>query len=133
MRMDQAPTRDRMTYLALRVLEDALAQAKDGPVVRTVAHRLALGWLAYSGLASPERCTAFWNTMADAFRSQHGMFSSYCRTSYMCSFLDRCWRDQGWPPPWPTDRANWAKKRGSETNRAPARAARSLGQPDHMI
>jgi hypothetical protein len=47
------PRKADITGLALRTLEDALAEAEHGPIRRQWGHRLALAWLAQTGVAEP--------------------------------------------------------------------------------
>jgi len=45
------PAQADLTHLALRTLEDALAEAEHGPVRRRWGHRLVLAWLVKAGIA----------------------------------------------------------------------------------
>ena len=49
------PSRRRLDQLALRILEQAAAEAAAGPIQRTHAHRLALAWLTYTTPPCPTR------------------------------------------------------------------------------
>lgn len=53
------PTRRRLCMQALRVLEQAAADAKEAPIAVTPAIRLALGWLIYDGLAEVWQAETF--------------------------------------------------------------------------
>lgn len=73
-------TRRRVDRLALEILEQAAAEAKDGPIKRTHAHRLALAWLSYSDIAYPGQTKDFWDSLGHAgrFAGEKGGFYRQC-------------------------------------------------------
>ncbi len=90
------PARDRITDLALAMLEDALARAEHGPVERHHGHRLALAWMAHIGVAQDWQCVDFWREMASEDRSQISTdYARYCRTGRMTGLLDNWYRALG--------------------------------------
>lgn len=60
---ESVPSRERLAFLAFRVLEEAALEARRAPIRRTVAHRLALAWLAYAGFSEPWRTKMFWDLL----------------------------------------------------------------------
>ena len=60
------PSPQRLAVFAFMILEEAAISARHQPIKRTVAHRLALGWLAYAGLSEPWRTEKFWKLLGDA-------------------------------------------------------------------
>lgn len=60
---ESPPSPQRLTFLAFRILEDAAIEAREAPIKRTIAHRLALGWLAYIGMSEPWRTEMFWRVL----------------------------------------------------------------------
>ena len=57
------PPRQRLDRLALAILEQAAVEARDTPVKRTRAHRLALAWLTYTDIVSPNHAKDFWDCL----------------------------------------------------------------------
>lgn len=55
---------NRLSRLALRVLEDAVARAHGGNVERTWGHRLALEYLVHIGVAEAWQAASFWDELA---------------------------------------------------------------------
>jgi hypothetical protein len=103
------PNPERLMVLAMRTLEDALAQAMHGPVPRTWGHRLALAWLANARIALAWQTRTFWQAMADPFTSSNGASAEYMRATAMIACL-RSWYDGlGWPEPDPVQRDRWAR------------------------
>ncbi len=62
------PSQLDIARVALRSLEDALAQAEHGPVQPQWWHRLALTCLLNAGIAEPWQCQSFWKEMAEPRR-----------------------------------------------------------------
>lgn len=54
-----------LTRLALRALEEAVAEARYGVVERKWGHRLALTWLRRAGVAQTWQAKDFWQRLAD--------------------------------------------------------------------
>ena len=75
---ESKPSPQRLDFLAFRVLEDAAIEARETPIRRTIAHRLALGWLAYAGLSEPWRTELFWRTLGGDDRLDRPG-GQYCR------------------------------------------------------
>ena len=63
---DSKPSMRRLSTLAVAVLEDAAIAARFEPIQRTVAHRLALAWLAYVGISETWRTTLFWKLLGES-------------------------------------------------------------------
>lgn len=108
------PARERITAFALETLEDALAQAKYGPVQRQHGHRLALAWLCHAGLLLDWQCREFWKVMADPLRwlPSESYISGY-RRQRMQAMLDRCYYGLGLELPSHGARARLARRYGS--------------------
>ena len=75
--MSELPSPKRMMQLAILVLEEAAEQAMDAPIERTPAHRLALAWLAYAGVAERWQVDAFWTLLAEPAKTES--LGDYCR------------------------------------------------------
>ncbi len=75
---DSKPSPRRLALFAVTILEEAASEARHAPIKRTVAHRLALGWLAYIGISEPWRTEKFWSLLggADGLGRPDGQ---YCR------------------------------------------------------
>lgn len=105
------PARIDLAQLALRTLEDALAQldAANGPIVRNWGQRLALAWLAHECIAERWQCIKFWKELADPKDWAHTPdVAQYIRTTSLHGLLD-CWHLRaGWAPPGLMQRARWA-------------------------
>lgn len=99
MRVLDHPSRARLTALALRALEDAATEARQGPVRRTFGHRLALAWLAHEGIGLPWHYEHFWTTMADPFVTANDLYKSYQRTTTLNGLLDYWHLALGWKRP----------------------------------
>jgi hypothetical protein len=83
------PTRQRLDRLALTILEQAVVEAKAAPIKRLPAHRLALAWLTYTDIASPDQATSFWH-----FLGHSGQYSGDAGEFYrQC---DPKWLLEGW-------------------------------------
>lgn len=63
---DPSPTGKEVALIALRTLEDAVAQAQAGEVDRTWGQRLALRWLVHTRSAKQWQSAAFWDALTDA-------------------------------------------------------------------
>jgi hypothetical protein len=107
------PSKDRLTQLALRALEEALAEAERGPVKRHFGHRLALAWLAHCGIGLDWHYAKFWNAMADAHPRENDTFKHYLRSRNLSGLLDHWYLSLGWERPCPVQRAAWAGWRPS--------------------
>lgn len=82
------PSRDSVTNMALRTLEDALAQAECGPADLHWGQRLALIWLAHIGVAQKWQCETFWRALADPFdHAYHPNQVQYLRTNDLRAVL----------------------------------------------
>jgi len=105
------PSRDRLTALALRTLEDALAQATFGPVERTWGQRLALGWLSHIGAATDVQCANFWKALVDEYRwTCTEAYSHYMRTTILSGCLDHWYLELGLERPCLVQRGKWAQR-----------------------
>lgn len=62
---DPPPTRQEVALIALRTLEDAVAQAQAGEVERTWGQRLALKWLVHARVAKEWQTATFWDALTD--------------------------------------------------------------------
>ncbi len=94
---ESKPSRQRLVAFAVAVLEEAAVAARFAPIKRTVAHRLALGWLAYVGLSEPWRTDTFWKLLGTA----EGLDRSdgqYCRDRSFANCLNGWRRMAGLPP-----------------------------------
>jgi len=107
------PARDDLTRLAFRVLEDALAQANHRPVQRTWGHKLALAWIAQTGITLPWHCNAFWQYMVEPYANENAGYQRYLRTSHLTGLLDNWYRKLGWNPPDCVQRGEWARLAGT--------------------
>lgn len=77
---------DRLSRLALHVLEDAAARAHGGDVERTWGHRLALELLVQRGVAERWQAASFWEDLA--YQSTFHQFDSgatYVHTTSLAS------------------------------------------------
>jgi hypothetical protein len=118
MRVAGPPSRERLTAMALRILEEALALADYGPVKRTLGHRLALAWLAHEGIGLPWHYEAFWKAMGDPYVWANPHYN--LRSRDLTGLLDHWYRQIGWEAPCCVQRANWKRERSvSGTNRQP--------------
>lgn len=96
--------------LAMRTLQDVLAQAHLGPVEPQWGHELALRILGRAGIAQDWQVRQFRSTMTEAFdHASHRDQSVYFRESYLASMLDCWWRQMGKAEPCVTKRARWAE------------------------
>ena len=106
------PSRERMTLLALAILEEALAQKERGKIKRTRAHRLALSWIAYCGIGLEWHHKAFWKALADEHLNEaNETYRRSNRVRDLIMLLDYWWVDIGYQPPCVVTRAEWAGKR----------------------
>lgn len=75
---------DRLSRLALRVLEDAVARAECGDVERTWGHRLALEYLTKVGIAEAWQAEAFWKGLAWQYdRHEYESSASYSQVTHL--------------------------------------------------
>jgi hypothetical protein len=84
------PSPQRLAAFAVAILEEAAIAARHGSIKRTVAHRLALGWLAYIGISEAWKTERFWNLLGSA-ECRHRPDGQYVRDQE----LGRClngWR-----------------------------------------
>ncbi len=109
MRVAAPPSRERLTALALRTLEDALALAEHGPVKRTFGHRLALAWLAHEGIGLAWHYEAFWKAMAEEHRRENVGYQSYMRTRDLTGLLNHWYLSLGWEVPGQIQRGEWSR------------------------
>lgn len=94
---DSKPSASRLAGFAFMVLEEAAIQARRAPIKRTVAHRLALGWLAYIGISEKWRTEKFWALLGeyDGLGRPDGQ---YCRDMEFATCLNGWRRMIGLPP-----------------------------------
>jgi putative SOS response-associated peptidase YedK len=98
-----------VTRLALRTLEDALAEAEHGAVRRQWGHRLALAWLVQAGIAERWQCRDFWKILVDPFAwAWTPDYVHYMRSSRLTGFLNNWWYRAGLTPPLGAERGKWA-------------------------
>lgn len=109
-----------LAALALRVLEDALAEASHGPVQRTWGHRLALSWLRHAGLAEEWQCRSFWKLLAEANEGEANGKVGYVRQTLLNGFLTHCYHSAGLEVPSEVQRALWASQEAHGANEAQA-------------
>ena len=104
------PTHDPVTAIAMRTLEDVVAQAQCGAVNRTWGHRLALSWLVRGGVAADWQAISFWQTIDDpvawAYSEQGGHDH---RISILMGLLDTWYLVLRQPRPSLQQRARWAR------------------------
>jgi hypothetical protein len=98
---DSRPTPQRLAALAVRVLEEAAVDARYEPIKPTMAHRLALGWLAYCGLSEPWRTRTFWDLLRIRGATERPD-GQYCRDKDFARCLNGWRRKAGLPP-----KADW--------------------------
>src|SRR6478735_1370159 len=91
------PSPQRLTAFAVAVLEEAAVAARHGPITRTMAHRLALGWLAYVGLSERWRTESFWKLLGTA-EGVDRTDGQYCRERDFANCLNGWRRMAGLPP-----------------------------------
>lgn len=103
---DNRPPRERLTAIALRILEDVLAQGNHGPVKGTLAHRLALAWLAYEKIGLQWHYRIFWQEMA-AERPKD-TYKNYIRVTTLTGLLNYWYTQIGWERPCSVQRREWA-------------------------
>jgi len=103
------PDQSDLSRVALRTLEDALANAEFGPVAHQWGYRLALTWLMRGGIAQPWQCRAFWQAMTDpfAFLTTEEQRRDHRRTA-MIAYLDNWHRAAGVTPPDCLQRHHWS-------------------------
>lgn len=102
---------DRLARLALRTLEDALAQAQAGPVDCTWGQRLALGWLLQVGIAEEWQCAAFWTTLNDDHAwAVTAVAGQEMRITRLMGFLDTWYLTLGIERPCLQLRGRWARR-----------------------
>ncbi len=85
------PTPKRLSYLAIRTLEEALIEAEAGPVNRTCGHRLALAWLASQNAGLDWHYKNFWEAMVQTTSGGIQDGGKYIRTTTMHMLL-HYWR-----------------------------------------
>ncbi len=103
-------TNDTITIVAMRTLEDVVAQVQCGAVQRTWGHRLALSWLVHCGVAADWQCTRFWVTLEDQFEwayTEHG--GNELRISILMGLLDTWYLELRRDRPSLQQRAKWAR------------------------
>lgn len=105
------PSSDRLAFLALRTLEEALAQAASGPVERTWGQRLALAWLSHIGAAKDGQCANFWKVLADEYSwACTEEYSRDMRTTILSGCLDHWYLELGLERPCLVQRGKWAQR-----------------------
>lgn len=87
----------RLAQFALDVLEEAVHEARDGPIERTTAQRLALGILAHFGIAKPTAAHYFWQLLAEK-RDPTIPQDEYLRLRDLFDNLDIWTKKAGLPP-----------------------------------
>jgi Uncharacterized conserved protein len=90
---------DRLTRLAMRVVEDAAARAEGGAVERTWGHRLALEYLVRIGIADARQADSFWRNLAMEWeRAEFDHQARYIQTTQMMGSVHN-WRGKlGYTP-----------------------------------
>jgi putative SOS response-associated peptidase YedK len=112
--------------LALRTLEDVLAQAEVGAVEPSWGVRLALDCLVMAGIARAEERTAFAEHMSDpATWDQFGHHARYVRSLMLRGQLDRWYKAARLPEPDIQTRVRWARAYAPEIVDA------AIGTPHH--
>lgn len=102
---------DRLHLLALRTLEDALAQAHYGPVQPNWGHRLALAFLAKSQVGLEWHYARFWQDMCDGYDwSCTTQTGHYLRTTSLSGLLDHWYQALGLARPSLVQRGQWARR-----------------------
>lgn len=108
-------THDPVTAIAMRTLEDVVAQAQCGAVLRTWGHRLALSSLVRGDVAADWQASSFWQTIDDpvawAFSEQGGHDH---RISILMGLLDTWYLVLRQPRPSLQQRARWARSYASD-------------------
>lgn len=94
---DSAPNPQRLAVFAVLILEDAAVKARFEPIKPTVAHRLALGWLAYIGVSEQWRTELFWKLLRTITHPGRPD-GQYCRDSEFRRCLAGWRRLVGLPP-----------------------------------
>lgn len=80
----QQSARQRLAILALDVLDEAFVEAKWEPIERTPLHRLALGYLLFTGWANRNQVAALWEVLG-----HEGQFQQMsCRESHFGCMID---------------------------------------------
>jgi putative SOS response-associated peptidase YedK len=101
---------DWLTALALRTLEDALAQSEYGAVDRTWGQRLALSHLLRSGIATEWQVRRFWQFLGEVGVSLHRSDKTdYIRSTSLHGTLDNWHYEAGMEPPDSMQRSAWAE------------------------
>jgi putative SOS response-associated peptidase YedK len=94
------PPPSDLTRLALRTLEDALAQAEHGRVPHLWAYRLALTCLLNAGIAEPWQCRKFWKAMNDPYAGTYNaQYAKMMRIDAMIGSLNNWHFEAGLKPP----------------------------------
>ena len=89
-----------LTRLALRALEEAVAEARYGVVERKWGHRLALTWLRRAGIAQTWQAKDFWQRLADQPDEHRGpQMWNYARNTLLIGMLDNWHYAAGQQPP----------------------------------
>jgi hypothetical protein len=85
------PSRQRLDRLALAILKQAAIDAKENPIRRLPAHRLALAWLTYTDVASPDQASSFWSYLghANQYGGPDGQFYRQCDPKWMLEAWQR--------------------------------------------
>lgn len=103
--------------LALRTLEDALAQAQAGPADRSWGHRLALRWLLQVGVAQNWQCDGFWLALHDAHGWAHTeTIGHQHRITSLMRFLDTWYLTLGIERPSLLTRSRWALRYAADVD-----------------
>jgi putative SOS response-associated peptidase YedK len=102
------PLESDLTRLALRTLEDALAQVEHGPIPRQWGYRLALTWLVKAGITQPSRCQEFWRLLDDPFTWAVTIDTGEMRRGKLAGLLDMWHGNAGHQPPDSAQRSRWA-------------------------
>jgi hypothetical protein len=109
-----------LTRLAMRTLEDALARAHHGPVKRTWGHRLALAWMAQTGIPLDWHCQKFWQAMIeDHDGDDRPAYASMYRVNDLTGILDNWYLKMGWKIPGCIQRGKWADAYGTKAELGP--------------
>lgn len=131
---------DRITQLAMRVLQDAVARAECGQVERTWGHRLALEWLVRQQVAERWQAADFWNDLAMQWdRPEFEHNARYCQSQHLIGVLNAWSFRLGIDPPDPVELAHMVRSYAAEldfdcgTQQLPAMCNRYIPGQRHRI
>lgn len=110
--------RHRITQLAIRALEEAVARAHSEPVEPDWGLRLALEWLVQIGVAQRWQAQSFWDEMkADHLTSFDHREAIFVRTTMLHGALDAWYGAIGWERPDEVRRARMERRYAPDLDR----------------